>query len=319
MRKLKMSQRMSGAQILLESLVQEGVTTVFGHPGGANLPLYDELYRYQKRVRHILVRHEQGGAHAADGYARVSGKAGVCFATSGPGATNLVTGIASAMMDSIPMVAITANVPSYVLGSDAFQETDISGITQPIVKHSYLVTQPKDIARVVKEAFFIAQHGRPGPVHVDITKDALAAKSAFKYPKKVQLPGFVPEPLVASSSDITDAIGLICAAKRLVIIAGHGVVISRALKELRVFVEKTRIPVANTILGFGSFAQNNYHWLGMLGMHGLATANYAIAEADLVIGIGIRFDDRITGDLDAFKKINASFILTLIRRSLTRM
>jgi len=294
--------QMSGAKILLECLIKEGADVVFGYPGGAVLPLYDELYRYKNKIRHVLVRHEQGGAHAADGYARVRGKAGVCIGTSGPGATNLVTGIAAAMMDSIPMIVITGNVSSYLLGSDAFQETDITGITQPIVKHSYLVTDPAQLTRVVKEAFYIAQTGRPGPVHIDITKDAQIKKTSFLYPKKVSIPGYRIEPVIATAADVQRAIKLIQEAKRPVIIAGHGVILGRAHEELLELARMTDIPVVNTLLGLGSFPQQNSHWLGMLGMHGTAEANYAVAEADLVLGIGTRFDDRITGDLKEFQK-----------------
>lgn len=297
-----MSQKMSGAKILLECLLKEGVEVAFGYPGGAVLPLYDELYKYQDKIRHILVRREQGGAHAADGYARVKGKAGVCIGTSGPGATNLVTGIVTAMMDSIPMVVITGNVSSRLLGSDAFQETDITGITQPIVKHSYLITDPKDIARAVKEAFYIAQTGRHGPVHIDITKDAQIKETSFLYPLRASIPGYRPEPIIATATDVKRAIELIQEARRPVIIAGHGVILGQAYDELMEFAEITDMPVANTLLGLGSFPQWNRRWIGMLGMHGAAEANYAVAEADLVLGVGIRFDDRITGNLEEFRK-----------------
>ncbi|MBI4359564.1 MAG: acetolactate synthase large subunit, partial [Candidatus Jacksonbacteria bacterium] len=297
-----MSAKMSGAKILLECLLKEGVEVIFGYPGGAVLPIYDELYRYKDKIRHILVRHEQGSAHAADGYARVKGRAGVCIGTSGPGATNLVTGIATAMMDSVPMVIITGNVSSHLLGSDAFQETDITGITQPIVKHSYLVTDPRDLAGVVKEAFYIAETGRQGPVHIDITKDAQIKEASFSYPSSVKIPGYKPEPVIATAKDVTRAANLIKAALRPLIIAGHGVALSGAYGELETLVRLTDIPVANTLLGLGTFPQNDSHWLGMLGMHGTAEANYAAAESDLILGIGIRFDDRITGNLEEFRK-----------------
>lgn len=298
----RMPQKISGAKILLECLLKEGVDVVFGHPGGAVLPIYDELYRYRGKIRHILVRHEQGGAHAADGYARVKGSPGVCIGTSGPGATNLVTGIATAMMDSVPMVVITGNVSSHLLGSDAFQETDITGITQPIVKHSYLVTDPSDIACVVKEAFYIASTGRPGPVHIDITKDAQIKAASFSYPKNIKLHGYSPEPVIATKEEAERAAALIYAAERPVIIAGHGVILGRAYDELTELVRLTDMPVANTLLGLGCFPQSDRRFLGMLGMHGTAEANYAVSEADLVLGVGIRFDDRITGNLEEFRK-----------------
>src|SRR5688572_1538152 len=250
-------------------------------------------------VRHVLVRHEQGAAHMADGYARASGKVGVAVATSGPGATNLTTGIANAMMDSIPTVFITGQVPSKVLGSDAFQETDVTGITLPITKHNALVTEAKDIARTVREAFAIAKHGRPGPVLVDICKDAQQAKTEFVWPEHVELPGNKGMPSV-SAVDLARAAELIARAERPLILAGHGVIRSGASRVLQTFVEKTDIPVALTLLGLGGFPASHELSLGMMGMHGEAYVNTAIQEADLLLAFGMRFDDRVTGNLKTY-------------------
>ncbi|WP_437593965.1 biosynthetic-type acetolactate synthase large subunit [Sorangium sp. So ce1000] len=288
----------TGAQIIWEVLVREGVDVVFGYPGGAIMPAYDTILGYP--IRHVLVRHEQGAAHMADGYARASGKVGVCVATSGPGATNLVTGIATAMLDSSPIVCITGQVSSKLLGTDAFQETDITGVTLPITKHNYLVTDVEDIAPALREAFYIARSGRPGPVLVDITKDAQQASIDFEPPKgEVRLPGYRPS-FHAVQSDIEKAIDLIDEAERPLILAGQGIVRAEATRELLAFVEKTGIPVASTLLGLGGFPATHPLSLGMMGMHGEAWVNNAIQEADLLIALGMRFDDRVTGNLKTY-------------------
>jgi acetolactate synthase-1/2/3 large subunit len=287
----------TGAQIIWECLVKEGVTTVFGYPGGAILPAYDAMLDYD--VHHVLVRHEQGAAHMADGYARASGRVGVAIATSGPGATNLTTGIATAMLDSSPTVFITGQVSSKVLGSDAFQETDVTGITLPITKHNSLVTDVRHIARTMKEAFVIARSGRPGPVLVDITKDAQQAKTDFHYPESVHLPGLhEPEPPDAESLD--RAAELIGKAERPLILAGAGVIRSGASQALLEFAQKADVPVALTLLGIGGFPQNHPLCLGMMGMHGAAFVNSAIQRADLLLAFGMRFDDRVTGNLKTY-------------------
>ncbi|WP_438030371.1 biosynthetic-type acetolactate synthase large subunit [Sorangium sp. So ce233] len=288
----------TGAQIIWEVLVREGVDVVFGYPGGAIMPAYDTILGYP--IRHVLVRHEQGAAHMADGYARASGKVGVCVATSGPGATNLVTGIATAMLDSSPIVCITGQVSSKLLGTDAFQETDITGVTLPITKHNYLVTEVEDIAPAIREAFYIARSGRPGPVLVDITKDAQQASIDFEPPKgEVRLPGYRPSHH-AVQTDIEKAIELIDEAERPLILAGQGIVRAEATRELLAFVEKTGIPVASTLLGLGGFPATHPLSLGMMGMHGEAWVNHAIQEADLLIALGMRFDDRVTGNLKTY-------------------
>jgi acetolactate synthase-1/2/3 large subunit len=289
---------LTGAQALIESLKKEGVKHIFGYPGGTVLPIYDVLYN-EKNIQHILTRHEQGAAHAADGYARTTGKVGVCIATSGPGATNLTTGIATAFMDSIPIIAITGQVGTPLLGRDSFQEADVTGITQPITKHNYLVKQAEDIPRVIKEAFHIASTGRPGPVVIDIAKDAQNKKIEYKYPDKVDLPGYRPT-LKGHPRQIKAAAKMIALAKRPVIYAGGGVISSGAAKELKEFAEKLNIPVTTTLMGLGAFPENHTLALKMLGMHGTAYANYAIQECDLLIAIGARFDDRITGHLPSF-------------------
>ncbi len=289
---------LNGAEALLESLKKEGVDVIFGYPGGQVLPIYDALYK-EKEIKHYLTRHEQGAAHAADGYARATGKVGVCLATSGPGATNLVTGIATAYMDSIPMVAITGQVSSPLIGKDSFQEADVIGITQPITKHNYLVKNGEDIPRVVKEAFHIARTGRPGPVVIDIAKDAQVKKFNFKYPDKVDLPGYKPT-LQGHPRQIKAAAKMISIAKRPVIYAGGGIISSGAAKELKEFAEKLNIPVTTTMMGLGAFPSSSPLALRMLGMHGTAYANYAVQECDLLIAIGARFDDRVTGHLPTF-------------------
>ncbi|HLF04634.1 MAG TPA: biosynthetic-type acetolactate synthase large subunit [Dehalococcoidia bacterium] len=291
--------KLTGAEIVCESLLREGVDVVFGLPGGAILPLYGALSRYPQ-LRHILVRHEQGAAMAADGYARATGKVGVCVATSGPGATNLVTGIASAQMDSIPIVAITGQVPRPAIGRDAFQECDVTGITLPITKHNYLVMSAAEIAPVIKEAFHIARTGRPGPVLVDIPKDVLQAERAeFVWPESVNLPWYNP-PQEADREQVARAARLINQAQRPVILAGHGILISHAYQELRQLAETAQIPVITTLLGISSFPTDHYLNAGMPGMHGMAYASLAIDSADLVIALGMRFDDRVTGRLRDF-------------------
>jgi acetolactate synthase-1/2/3 large subunit len=287
----------TGAQIVWECLVREGVDLVFGYPGGANLPIYDAMLEYP--VRHVLVRHEQGAAHMADGYARASGKVGVAMATSGPGATNLTTGIATAMLDSSPTVFITGQVPSKVLGTDAFQETDVTGITLPITKHNALVTDVRDLARTVREAFVIARSGRPGPVLVDVCKDAQQASTEFHWPETVKLPGLV-EPPPPRPEDLARAAELIEKAERPLILAGAGVVKSGSSQALQDFVERTGTPVALTLLGIGGFPQSHPLCLGMMGMHGEAFVNHAIQEADLLLAFGMRFDDRVTGNLKTY-------------------
>jgi acetolactate synthase I/II/III large subunit len=291
-------QTLTGAQILWEALVREGVDVVFGYPGGAIMPAYDAMIQYP--IRHVLVRHEQGAAHMADGYARASGKVGVAVATSGPGATNLVTGIATAMLDSIPMVCITGQVPSQLIGTDAFQETDITGVTLPITKHNYLVTRAEDIAPTLHEAFYVARSGRPGPVVVDITKDAQQHSCTFVWDDTpVRLPGYRPDhsPL---PEELERALQMIHSAERPIILAGHGIVQSNATAALLDFVKKTDVPVACTLLGLGGFPATHPHALGMMGMHGEAWVNTAIQEADLILALGMRFDDRVTGNLKTY-------------------
>jgi len=296
----------TGAQMVWEVLTREGVDVVFGYPGGAIMPAYDAMPAYP--IRHVLVRHEQGAAHMADGYARASGKVGVAIATSGPGATNLVTGIATAMMDSSPIVCITGQVPSSALGSDAFQETDITGITLPITKHNYLVTRAEDVAAALHEAFFIARSGRPGPVLVDITKDAQQgfARLEARPPPRSLRRRPMPEP---TSDAIARAASMIDAAERPLILAGQGVLASGSSALLREFVEKTGVPVSSTLLGLGGFPASHPLSLGMMGMHGEAWVNASIQEADLLIALGMRFDDRVTGKLQTYavhaKKIHA--------------
>jgi acetolactate synthase-1/2/3 large subunit len=297
--------KMNGARALMECLRREGVKVIFGYPGGQVLPIYDELYDV-KDIRHILVRHEQGAAHAADGYARASGQVGVCFATSGPGATNLVTGIANAYMDSVPMVAITGQVPTYAIGKDSFQEVDITGITMPITKHNYLITNPADIPQTVKEAFYIARTGRPGPVLIDFPRDMQIAEIEFAYPESVNLPAYRPT-TTGHPKMIERAAELINSAERPVIYGGGGVNASDALEELLALAERCDAPVTMTLLGKGGFPEDHDLYLGMPGMHGTAYANYALHEADVIVAIGTRFDDRVTGKLDMFAR-NAKFI-----------
>src|SRR3982751_3015035 len=290
--------KLTGAQILWEALVREGVTDVFGYPGGAILPAYDAMLKFP--LRHVLVRHEQGATHMADGYARATGKVGVAVATSGPGATNMVTGIATAMMDSSPIVCITGQVGSRLIGSDAFQESGITGITLPVTKHNYLVTRAEDVAKAVREAFLIAKSGRPGPVLIDITKDAQQASCEFEW--EAAAPGFSGwrEAPPLDPSALHDAAALINAARRPGILAGHGVMIAEAEHVLRQLAERAQLPVATTLLGIGGFPASHPLNLGMMGMHGEAWVNLAIQEADLLIACGMRFDDRVTGNLKTY-------------------
>jgi len=294
-----MKPQLTGAEILWATLAGEGVTTVFGYPGGAILPIYDALRKFPS-IHHVLVRHEQGAAHMADGYARAGGRVGVCMATSGPGATNLVTGIATAMLDSIAMVAITGQVSSKVLGSDAFQEVDITGITLPITKHNFLVTKAEDIAPAVRMAFQIATNGRPGPVLVDITKDAQQAMAAFSFEEAAPAPARPHPMLRAESGAIREAVALISAAKKPVILAGHGITQSGAEREVIAFAESQGIPIASTLLGLGAIPAAHPLSLGMMGMHGESWVNQAIQNADLLIALGMRFDDRVTGNLASY-------------------
>ncbi len=290
--------RLTGSEIVWATLEGEGVREVFGYPGGQILPIYDALRKYP--IRHILVRHEQGAAHMADGYARASGKVGVAVATSGPGATNLVTGIATAMMDSIPMVCITGQIPTKLLGTDAFQEVDITGITLPITKHNYIVTRTQDIAPVLREAFLIASSGRPGPVLVDITKDAQQGSADFDFAAAAPSP-HRPHPMLSAEHDaITAALDLILSAKRPIILAGHGVLESNATDQVLTLAERLNIPVASTLLGLGGFPASHELSLGMMGMHGEAWVNQAIQQSDLLIACGMRFDDRVTGVLASY-------------------
>src|SRR5581483_7136620 len=289
----------TGAEIIWECLSREGVTHVFGYPGGAILPAYDALGKYPN-IRHVLVRHEQGATHMADGYARASGRVGVAVATSGPGATNMVTGIATAMLDSSPIVCITGQVGSRLIGSDAFQETDITGVTLPVTKHNYLVTRAEDIAGVIREAFYIAKSGRPGPVLIDITKDAQQSTCKFDWEAAApQLPGYRPD-LSPEAADFEKALALINSAEKPVILAGHGIILSGAGELVRQFAEKAHVPIAMTLLGIGAVPASHPLNLGMMGMHGESWVNTAIQEADLLLAFGMRFDDRVTGNLKTY-------------------
>ncbi|MHC1605067.1 MAG: biosynthetic-type acetolactate synthase large subunit [Candidatus Methanofastidiosia archaeon] len=290
--------KLNGSQIIVECLKKEDVKIIFGYPGGAIMPLYDALYD-EPEIKHILTRHEQGAAHAADGYARATGKVGVCVATSGPGATNLVTGIATASMDSVPLIAFTGQVPTHLIGTDAFQEVDITGITAPITKNNYLVKDVKDLAHTIKEAFYIARTGRPGPVLIDLPKDVLMAKTTFHYPNKINLMGYKTiynghiSQVKLAAREINDA-------KKPVICAGGGVIIADACEELKKLAFKTNTPIATTLMGIGGFPETHPLSLGMVGMHGTAYANYAISESDLIIALGTKFSDRVTGKISEF-------------------
>lgn len=290
-----------GSDIFCKALVDAGMNAMFGIPGGVVLPLYDKINKYGNKIRHILPRQEQGGGFAADGYARATGRVGVALGTSGPGATNLMTSIANSMMDSVPTVYITGQVVEEFIGTDAFQETDVIGMTMPIVKHSYLINKAKEIPRIVKEAFYLASSGRPGPVHIDLVKDVWFQQEPYDKNPKMDLPGYNPIPETCTNREI-QKLDKIFERDGIapVIIAGHGVEISSAQKELVAFAEKHNIPVATTLLGMGNFPQGHKNWIGMIGMHGDAVANYAIHNSNLIIGIGCRFDDRITGKLDTF-------------------
>lgn len=288
---------LTGSQILIECLKEQGVDTIFGFPGGAVLNIYDELYRARNDIRHILTSHEQGAAHAADGYARATGKVGVCIATSGPGATNLVTGIATAYMDSVPMVAITGQVATTLLGKDSFQEVDITGITMPITKHNFIVKGVDRLADVVREAFFIAKEGRPGPVLIDICKDVTSASAEYERKSPKRLPTVS---IGVDEKDIEEAVEAINSAKRPVILAGGGVSIAGADKELLELATNAKIPVTTTLMGMGSFSGTNEFFMGMIGMHGTRTTNMAVSESDLFIAIGARFSDRVISDVRKF-------------------
>ncbi|WP_111292153.1 acetolactate synthase large subunit [Bacillus safensis] len=297
--KSKAPQTMNGALMLIEALKREKVEVIFGYPGGAVLPIYDKIYN--SGLFHVLPRHEQGAIHAAEGYARVSGKPGVVIATSGPGATNLVTGIADAMIDSLPLVVFTGQVATSVIGSDAFQEADVLGITMPITKHSYQVRNPEELPGVIKEAFHIATTGRPGPVLIDIPKDVAGIEGTFEYDQPIDLPGYQPkvEPNYLQIRKLVEAVSR---AKKPVILAGAGVLHGKASEELRQYVEQQQIPVAHTLLGLGGFPAKHPLFLGMAGMHGTYAANMALHQCDLLISIGARFDDRVTGNLNHFAK-----------------
>ena len=290
--------KMTGAQMILDGFVKEGVEVIFGILGGAILPLYDTLPQFPQ-LRHVLTRHEQGAAHAADGYARTSEKVGVCMATSGPGATNLVTGIANAFLDSVPMVAITGQVARPFIGKDAFQEIDITGITLPITKHNYLVLDTASLPRIIKEAFHLARTGRPGPVLIDVPKDVFAEQVEYHYPKQLDLPSYKPT-LKGHPAQIKKAAKLINESEKPVIIAGRGIVISNAYAQLKELAETSQIPVITTLLGISTFPESHILSYGMLGMHGMAHANFAVSDSDLVIAIGMRFDDRVTGTVNTF-------------------
>lgn len=310
---------LTGSEIIMECLLREGVSVVFGYPGGAILPTYDAMWKYRDRVHHVLVRHEQGASHMADGFARATGKVGVCIATSGPGATNLVTGLATAMMDSVPIVAITGQVPRAAIGTDAFQETDVTGVTLPVTKHNYLVSDIRELAYVMKEAFYIARTGRPGPVLIDVPKDVQTDKIEFVYPEgEIRLPGYRP-PTLADATDVQRAVELIQQAERPVILAGHGIIMSGALQELRELAERANIPVTLTLLGKGAMPENHPLTVGMMGMHGSAACNHAIQEADLLIALGMRFDDRVTGNLKTYaphaKKIHVDIDASEINKN----
>jgi acetolactate synthase-1/2/3 large subunit len=290
-------ERMTGAQAVVRALELEDVDWLFGMPGGTILPIYDALFS-SKKLKHVLIRHEQVGGHAAEGYAHATGRVGVCMATSGPGSTNLVTPLADAYMDSVPLVAITANVPTTLIGTDAFQEADITGITMPITKHNYLVTDVNDIPRVMKEAFHVARTGRPGPVHIDIPKDVLNMQLDFEYPEAVDIPGYMPKP--KEEPGLTEAAQLVRSSTRPVVYLGGGVRAGSAFAEIFEFCELVGAPVVTTLHGKGAFPETHPNCLGMFGMHGSRYANYTVQESDLIIALGARFDDRVTGKLTAF-------------------
>ena len=295
-----------GSEALIKSLLEEGVDTIFGYPGGAIMPIYDSLYSYQDRVNHILTRHEQGAIHAAQGYSRVSGKVGVCFATSGPGATNLITGIADAQIDSTPLVCITGQVPSQLLGTDAFQESDVIGISMPVTKWNYQITSSDEIGEIISKAFYIARSGRPGPVLIDITKDAQFSEVNFNYKKCQRIRSYHPYPII-NDKKIKEASKLINEARKPLILVGQGVLLSKAENELIKFSEITGIPLASTLLGLSAVSCDHKNYVGYLGMHGNYGPNVKTNEADLIIAIGMRFDDRVTGDTSKYA-VNAKII-----------
>lgn len=303
--------KLTGAEIVIECLKEQGVDTVFGYPGGAILNIYDALYRHQNEITHILTSHEQGASHAADGYARATGKVGVCLATSGPGATNLVTGIATAYMDSVPVVAITCNVANSLLGKDSFQEIDITGVTMPITKYNFIVKDINKLAKVIRRAFVIAQSGRPGPVLVDITKDVTAATTEYDYqePEKIE-----PQTDTIREEDMERALEMIRKSRKPFIFVGGGAVISNASEELRVFAHKIQAPVADSLMGKGAFDGTDELYTGMVGMHGTKTSNYGITEADLLVVVGARFSDRVIGNASKFAK-NAKILQIEIDRA----
>lgn len=309
---------LTGAQILFDVLKKEGVDCIFGYPGGAVIDIYDELSRTEG-IRHILVRHEQGAVHAADGYARASGRVGVCLVTSGPGATNTVTGIATAYMDSSPLVVLTGQVPTSLIGNDAFQEVDIVGITRPCTKHNYLVRDVRDLARILKEAFHIARSGRPGPVLVDLPKDLVQAKTEYRPEGEVRLKSYSPT-YNPNVKQVRKAVSLIMQAERPLVFAGGGVILSKASEQLTRFVQTIHAPVTTTLMGLGAFPARDPRWLGMIGMHGTYRANMSTDECDLMIAIGVRFDDRVTGKTDAFasraKIIHVDIDPTSIRKNI---
>lgn len=311
-------QMLTGAQILMKILKDEGVDTIFGYPGGAVIDIYDELSRTD--IRHILVRHEQGAVHAADGYARAKGKTGVCLVTSGPGATNTVTGIASAYMDSIPVVILTGQVPTHLIGNDAFQEVDIVGITRPCTKHNYLVKTAEELAGILKEAFYIARSGRPGPVLVDIPKNIAKAKVPFRMPDEVNLKSYKPT-YNPNQKQLQKITGLIAECERPVIFAGGGVVLSKGSAELTELARKAMIPVTTSLMGLGAFPASDPLWLGMIGMHGTYRANMSVGDCDLLLAIGVRFDDRVTGRTDSFapnaKIVHIDIDPTSIRKTIS--
>lgn len=293
------TRKVTGSQAVILSLMEEGVDTIFGYPGGAIMPIYDALYDFDKNVKHILTRHEQGAVHAAEGYARVTGKAGVCFATSGPGATNLITGIADAMIDSTPLVCITGQVASPLLGTDAFQESDVISISMPVTKWNFQITSPEEIPHVMAQAFYIAQSGRPGPVLIDITKDAQFGALDFEYKKCKKIRSYVPE-MPVDPFKIKEAAEIIDTAKRPLVLFGQGVIIGNAEEELKEFVEKTGIPAAWTLLGLSALPSDHPLNVGMLGMHGNYGPNLLTNEADVIIAVGMRFDDRVTGKVSTY-------------------
>ncbi|MDN5203476.1 biosynthetic-type acetolactate synthase large subunit [Fulvivirgaceae bacterium BMA10] len=297
----KMTEKISGSEAVIKSLIMEGVNTVFGYPGGAIMPIYDTLYHYEDRLKHILVRHEQGAIHAAQGFARVSGEVGVCFATSGPGATNLITGIADASIDSTPIVCITGQVTSKLLGTDAFQETDVIGISMPVTKWNYQVTKADEIPEIIARAFYIAKSGRPGPVLIDITKDAQFDSLDFHYKKCEGIRSYHPVPKL-DLKKVDQAAELINSAKKPYLLVGQGVLLAHAEKELKDFAEKTGIPVASTLLGLSAFSDDHELNVGFLGMHGNYGPNIKTNECDVLIAVGMRFDDRVTGDLSTYAK-----------------